>query len=60
MQHIHLNGAAIECFEQGAGTPVVFVHGAPSDYRTWLPHCAALAAPYRTITYSQRYFGRGD
>jgi pimeloyl-ACP methyl ester carboxylesterase len=44
--------------EQGRGAPVVFVHGAVSDYRTWDRHRAALAdSGYRAIAYSQRYFG---
>ncbi len=48
---------SLQRFEQGTGVPMVFVHGAPSDYRTWLPHCAQLAGAFRTISYSQRYFG---
>jgi pimeloyl-ACP methyl ester carboxylesterase len=51
------NGGSFEVFEQGTGAPVVFVHGAPSDYRTWIPHCRALAGGFRAISYSQRYFG---
>lgn len=44
--------------EQGRGAPVVFVHGAVSDYRTWDRQRAALAeSGYRAISYTQRYFG---
>lgn len=57
MQHIEVNGAQLEYFELGSGTPIVFVHGAPSDCRMWKPHCAILAGQYRTIAYTQRYFG---
>lgn len=60
MQHRTINGATLEYFEEGRGEPLVLVHGAPSDYRVWMPHCAALAAHYRVIAYTQRYFGRGD
>jgi pimeloyl-ACP methyl ester carboxylesterase len=60
MQHRAINGATLEYFEEGRGEPLVFVHGAPSDHRVWVPHCAALAAHYRVIAYTQRYFGRGD
>ena len=52
-----INGASLAVFEQGSGAPVVFVHGAPSDYRTWIPHCAELSVRWRAISYSQRYFG---
>lgn len=60
MQHVTINGASIECHEQGGGEPVVLVHGAPSDYRVWLAHCALLAARHRAIAYTQRYFGLGE
>ena len=44
--------------EQGRGAPVLFVHGAVSDYRTWDRHRAALDdSGYRAISYTQRYFG---
>jgi pimeloyl-ACP methyl ester carboxylesterase len=59
MQHRTINGATLEYFEQGQGEPLVLVHGAPSDYRVWLPHCPALAAQHRVIAYTQRYFGGG-
>jgi pimeloyl-ACP methyl ester carboxylesterase len=60
MQHRTVNGTALEYFEQGRGEPLVLVHGAPSDHRVWLPHCAVLAAHHRVIAYTQRYFGRGE
>jgi pimeloyl-ACP methyl ester carboxylesterase len=60
MQHATINGASIEYIEQGEGVPIVLVHGAPSDCRLWLPHCGVLAARYRTIAYTQRYFGRSE
>jgi pimeloyl-ACP methyl ester carboxylesterase len=57
MAEVTINGALTDYVEQGRGAPVVFVHGAPSDYRVWLPHCAALAPRYRAIAYTLRYFG---
>lgn len=42
---------------QGAGPPLLFVHGAPGDWRTFAPHAAMLASSYRTITFTQRWFG---
>jgi len=60
MQHVSINGASIEYHEQGRGEPIVLVHGAPSDYRLWLPHCGLLASRLRAIAYTQRYFGVGE
>jgi pimeloyl-ACP methyl ester carboxylesterase len=55
---LEVNGTPLEYFERGAGTPVIFVHGAPSDCRMWEAHCAALAPHYRAVAYTQRHFGR--
>jgi pimeloyl-ACP methyl ester carboxylesterase len=60
VQHVTINGASLEYLQQGQGAPIVLVHGAPSDCRLWLPHCADLSAHYRAIAYTQRYFGRGE
>jgi pimeloyl-ACP methyl ester carboxylesterase len=51
------NGYAIPYVEQGHGEPVLFVHGAVGDFRTWDRQRATLAGRYRTISYTQRYFG---
>lgn len=60
MQHVRIEDAEFEWLERGQGEPVVLVHGAPSDCRLWLPHCEMLAARYRAIAYTQRYFGSGE
>lgn len=44
----------------GAGRPILFLHGALGDLRTWQGHYEALAARYRCIGYTQRYFGRAS
>jgi len=46
------NGLAY--IEQGNGEPVVFIHGAVSDFRTWLEQFNALSNDYRVISYSRR------
>ena len=58
IKRMDVNGARLPYVEEGAGAPVVFVHGAVSDYRTWDRQRATLAAQgYRAISYTQRYFG---
>jgi pimeloyl-ACP methyl ester carboxylesterase len=40
----------------GKGAPVLFLHGALGDLRTWWPHCRALFSRYPCIAYTQRNF----
>lgn len=43
--------------EEGHGPPVVFVHGAFSDYRVWREQVSVLAGQFNTLTVSLRgYF----
>lgn len=41
----------------GVGPPVLFLHGALGDLRTWKPHVAALSKRFRCLAYTQRWFG---
>lgn len=43
--------------EQGHGAPVVLVHGSNSDQRIWNEHRSIIAARYRVLAVTQRYFG---
>ena len=52
-----MNGVDPSYFEQGAGTPVVFVHGAWMDLRYWEPQRQAIAMQYRFMAYNLRYHG---
>jgi pimeloyl-ACP methyl ester carboxylesterase len=52
-----VNGAKLTYQEQGRGRPVVFVHGAITDYRTWEGQRDAVAARNRFIALTMRYFG---
>jgi pimeloyl-ACP methyl ester carboxylesterase len=54
---MEVNGAHLDYAAEGQGPTVVFLHGALADYRMWNPHRAAIAAHYRAISYTQRYFG---
>jgi pimeloyl-ACP methyl ester carboxylesterase len=57
MPEIPVNGTDLFFVEQGAGAPVVFVHGAWMDLRYWEPQREAVAAKYRFIAYNLRYHG---
>ena len=52
---VTLDGTTFAFREQGEGAPVVFVHGAISDLRTWQQQLPRIGASYRAITYSRRY-----
>jgi pimeloyl-ACP methyl ester carboxylesterase len=54
-----INGVRLTYVEQGAGEPMVFVHGLVSDLRIWQPIKDEIAKKYRFIAYAQRYFGTG-
>ncbi len=51
------NGADLAYFEEGKGTPVVFVHGAVADLRFWEPQREAFAKTHRFVAYTLRYHG---
>ncbi|MEZ5426457.1 MAG: alpha/beta hydrolase [Pyrinomonadaceae bacterium] len=57
VKRVEVNGADIKYIERGTGEPVVFIHGAVSDHRTWLAQIEELSAGYRAISYSRRYHG---
>jgi len=54
---VAVNRASLTYLEQGRGPPVVFLHGAVADHRMWEPQRAAVAARYRFIAVTMRYFG---
>jgi pimeloyl-ACP methyl ester carboxylesterase len=56
-KEVEINGVRLQYIEQGAGEPIIFVHGAPHDLRTWEPVREEIAKRYRFIAYTQRYFG---
>ena len=54
-----VDGATLTYQEQGGGAPVVFVHGAVTDYRAWEAQRRAIASQYRFIGVSLRDHGSG-
>ena len=55
IKSIFINGDSIHYIDEGKGDPVVFVHGALGDYRTWRAQLDTFAKNYRVIAYSRRY-----
>lgn len=49
-----VNGTTLSYIEKGSGEPMVFIHGAVSDFRTWIEQFEAFSADYRVISYSRR------
>jgi len=52
-----VKGVDFDYLDVGSGRPVVFVHGALGDLRTFAPHAEMLSSRFRAMTYTQRYFG---
>ncbi len=50
-----VNGTNLAYREVGMGEPVVFVHGALSDLRSWEHQLPGVGRSYRAIAYSRRY-----
>ena len=51
---VRVNGIDIHYLEQGAGVPVVFVHGGLADGRIWELQRLAIAKNYQFISYTRR------
>lgn len=54
---IKVNDIEIPFISEGKGAVVVFVHGAFSDNRVWHPQRQEIAAHYRFVAPTLRYFG---
>jgi pimeloyl-ACP methyl ester carboxylesterase len=57
LRSINVGQDTFPCLDMGAGEPVLLLHGALGDYRTWRRQCAALSGRFRCIAYTQRWFG---
>jgi len=51
-----VNGTQLEYVEIGEGSPIIFVHGHMSDYRTWVELFDLFSDDFRCVAYTQRYF----
>ena len=66
MRFLRVGGHEMAYVEEGAGAPVLFVHGALADLRFWAPQMGAFARRHRAIAVSlrrhwpERWDGEGD
>jgi pimeloyl-ACP methyl ester carboxylesterase len=56
MQTLHVNGPDMAYLEVGQGPPLVCVHGALGDFRTWSPVLGPLSKQHRVIAVSLSHF----
>ena len=59
-QYFQSGGARLRYRDEGAGPPLVFIHGWTLDLEVWNPQAAALAGPLRVVRYDRRGFGLSD
>ena len=60
MPTVDLDGISLHYLDEGAGEPVVLVHGFPLSAEMWKPQRAALSASHRVLTPDLRGHGRSD
>jgi pimeloyl-ACP methyl ester carboxylesterase len=60
VQVIRANGLEIAYQRPGGGPPLVFVHGAASDGRTWQPQLAALSDEFTVVAWDEPGAGRSE
>jgi pimeloyl-ACP methyl ester carboxylesterase len=60
IQRIEIGGAALSVLDEGAGEPLVFVHGFPLDHTMWGAQSPAFAPRRRVIAPDLRGFGASE
>jgi len=53
--HLLPNGIELHAARAGQGDPLVFIHGAMGDWRSWAAQWAAFTAHFDCLSYSRRY-----
>ncbi len=55
MKTVKIDTYSISYTEHGEGSPLIFIHGRISDYRTWENQIEAFAKHFHVIAYSRRF-----
>lgn len=49
------NGVQLHTVREGHGVPLIFIHGAMGDWRSWSPQWSDFTARFDCVSYSRRY-----
>lgn len=49
------NGVQLHTVREGQGTPLIFIHGAMGDWRSWTAQWPAFTPHFDCVSYSRRY-----
>lgn len=60
LRFVTVNGVKLACRIEGAGVPVVFVHGEGYSHELWTEQIAAFAAKYFVVAYDRRGHGQSE
>jgi pimeloyl-ACP methyl ester carboxylesterase len=60
MEHVRINGVDVAYRRAGSGPPIVFVHGAVEDSRTWTPQFEALQDEFTVVAWDEPGVGQSD
>lgn len=60
MEHVRVKGLNVAYRRSGSGPPIVFVHGAAEDSRTWTPQFEELQDEFTLIAWDEPGAGQSD
>jgi len=60
MEHVRVSGLDVAYQRTGSGPPIVFVHGAVEDSRTWTPQFEALQDEFTVVAWDEPGVGQSD
>lgn len=60
MEHVQVQGLDVAYRQAGSGNPIVFVHGALEDSRTWTPQIEALQDEFTVVAWDEPGVGQSN